>query len=99
MGLNYRGDPRSNEGETFGQLFRDFPFFDGQLVSVDLAATNTPQLFQHFLGRPYRGAIILNQTLRTGLVTISPSSIADPNNFFCLQQGENTACTAMLWLF
>ena len=99
MGLNYKGDPRSAEGEAFGQLLRDFPFFDGQLVTVSLAAATTAQLFQHFLGRPYRGAIILNQSVHTGLGTLSPESVGDPNTFFSLQQSTATANTALVWLF
>ncbi len=99
MGINYRGDPRSAEGEAFGQLLRDFPFFDGQLVTVSLAASTGPQLFQHFLNRSYRGAIILNQQLHTGLAVIAPDSVADPSKFFCLQQTTATAINALVWLF
>ncbi len=99
MGLTYKGAPGTADSEAWRQLLRDFPFLDGQEVTVSLPASTAPQLFQHFLGRAYRGGLIMSQDFATGLVVCSPAGVADPTRFFALHQTTASAINATVWLF
>jgi hypothetical protein len=82
------------------QLLQGAPLLDGQLVSMDAAASTATQQVRHGLGRVYRGGIVVLQDVGTASVRfLPPEGQADPATYLYFALSAANAVTFKAWAF
>lgn len=91
--------PNTNVDELFRLLMAGSGIIDGQLVSIDAAATTAAQSVRHGLRRVYRGAFVVQSDQTLTLIALDPATQAEPQTYLYFQLSAATATRAAVWCF
>jgi hypothetical protein len=86
----------------FAEQLLALPVLDGLLLTVDVTTTGSVVLYEHGLGRAYRGAILAGQSNDAAAVrTCTPEAVIDAGGDATKQVGlrSSAATQVKVWVF